>query len=171
MYLREMLDNYMTEKDLIIIDTETGEIIDNLEQNVPKLTEIEYKPLKRGRKPWKPTEEDYIKVYEMCKNGATQDNEIYPKFGIGKTTYYAALKLYPEISNAFDRGCAEYIESIKLKDNDIMSNPEHKEYSKHIRAALTRYENRNNKVKVDLEVSVRPLQSQSTQDLLDELED
>lgn len=171
MYLRGIVVKIMIEKDLITIDTSTGEIITQTDDNVPKLTQTDYKPLKRGAKKWKPTEEDYIKVYELCRKGANQHTEIYPKFGIGKTTYYEALKLWPEILNAFDKGCAEYIESIKLKDNEIMSNPEHKEYSKHVRAALTRYENRNNKAKAEVVVSVRPYESKSDDDLLDELED
>lgn len=126
---------------------------------------------KPGRKPWKPTDKILDRIYGWISRGATYHNEIYTKLGISADTFYNALKLYPEIIETIEQAKADRMDVVYARYDDVLNDPTHKRHVDVVKHAVDRHDKHNQRVVIDHNITVRPFENKTEDELLREIDD
>lgn len=121
-----------------------------------KLKDIRKVYNKRGPKPITVDKKFVDRVYKMSFRGLI-NNQIYPKFGISADTWAVLKNEHPEISDAYKKGKDDRIELALSYNDDILTNPKHRNHFNAIKLVLDPFIKENsNPDKLDVNITNLP---------------
>lgn len=110
------------------------------------------------------------KLYKLVFKGLEYHNQIYPKMGVGHSTWADLLNNYPEILETIECAKNDRVELVLSYYDDILLNPKHRSHPDFVKDSVKHFRSQNEKPK-ELKVEITNLEKLSEEELLKKLDE